>query len=158
MRKASVREAADNLLAIVKADRTWSEDAARQQLLQFFEAWGTTDEVDAGQPPQAVVAAVFVMPGARIALSRLAVRILPLHIDYDVPVVLDPEVSFCRREMQATVSRPTSRTTVPVFPLSAALLLPGGRMPLNIFEPRYHSDDRRGDGRKAADRHDPAGA
>jgi len=27
--------------------------------------------------------------------------------------------------------------TVSVFPLSAALLLPGGRMPLNIFEPRY---------------------
>ena len=26
---------------------------------------------------------------------------------------------------------------VPVFPLNAALLLPGGRMPLNIFEPRY---------------------
>ncbi|MCV3239185.1 LON peptidase substrate-binding domain-containing protein [Mesorhizobium sp. ZC-5] len=28
-------------------------------------------------------------------------------------------------------------TVVAVFPLSAALLLPGGRMPLNIFEPRY---------------------
>ena len=27
--------------------------------------------------------------------------------------------------------------TVPVFPLSAALLLPGGRLPLNVFEPRY---------------------
>jgi len=27
--------------------------------------------------------------------------------------------------------------TVPVFPLEGALLLPGGRMPLNIFEPRY---------------------
>ena len=27
--------------------------------------------------------------------------------------------------------------TLPLFPLSAALLLPGGRMPLNIFEPRY---------------------
>lgn len=26
---------------------------------------------------------------------------------------------------------------IPVFPLSAALLLPRGRMPLNIFEPRY---------------------
>ncbi|WP_157014365.1 LON peptidase substrate-binding domain-containing protein [Mesorhizobium xinjiangense] len=26
---------------------------------------------------------------------------------------------------------------IPVFPLSAALLLPGGRLPLNIFEPRY---------------------
>lgn len=27
--------------------------------------------------------------------------------------------------------------TLPVFPLAGALLLPGGRMPLNIFEPRY---------------------
>lgn len=27
--------------------------------------------------------------------------------------------------------------TVPVFPLSGALLLPGGNMPLNVFEPRY---------------------
>lgn len=27
--------------------------------------------------------------------------------------------------------------TIPVFPLPGALLLPGGRMPLNIFEPRY---------------------
>jgi Lon protease-like protein len=26
---------------------------------------------------------------------------------------------------------------IPVFPLSGALLLPGGRLPLNIFEPRY---------------------
>jgi putative thioredoxin len=37
-------EAADNLLAIVKADRTWKDDGARAQLLQFFEAWGMTDE------------------------------------------------------------------------------------------------------------------
>ncbi|BCM22529.1 LON peptidase substrate-binding domain-containing protein [Mesorhizobium sp. J8] len=28
-------------------------------------------------------------------------------------------------------------TAIPVFPLAGALLLPGGRMPLNIFEPRY---------------------
>lgn len=28
-------------------------------------------------------------------------------------------------------------SSVPVFPLSGALLLPGGQMPLNIFEPRY---------------------
>ena len=27
--------------------------------------------------------------------------------------------------------------TVPVFPLPGALLLPGGQMPLNIFEPRF---------------------
>jgi len=38
------QEAADNLLAIVKADRTWNDDGARAQLLKFFEAWGMTDE------------------------------------------------------------------------------------------------------------------
>lgn len=27
--------------------------------------------------------------------------------------------------------------TLPIFPLAGALLLPGGRLPLNIFEPRY---------------------
>ncbi len=27
--------------------------------------------------------------------------------------------------------------TLPVFPLTGAVLLPGGRLPLNIFEPRY---------------------
>jgi uncharacterized protein len=26
---------------------------------------------------------------------------------------------------------------LPVFPLTGVLLLPGGRLPLNIFEPRY---------------------
>jgi putative thioredoxin len=35
--------AADHLLAIVKADRTWREDGARAQLLQFFDAWGLMD-------------------------------------------------------------------------------------------------------------------
>lgn len=38
------QEAADNLLAIVKADRAWNDDGARAQLLKFFEAWGMTDE------------------------------------------------------------------------------------------------------------------
>ncbi|MEP9374570.1 thioredoxin [Mesorhizobium sp. KR1-2] len=38
-------EAADNLLAIIKADRAWNDSAARTQLLQFFEAWGMADEV-----------------------------------------------------------------------------------------------------------------
>ena len=37
-------EAADNLLAIVKADRAWRDDGARAQLLQLFEAWGMADE------------------------------------------------------------------------------------------------------------------
>jgi len=37
-------KAADSLLAIVKADRGWNDDGARNQLLQFFEAWGMTDD------------------------------------------------------------------------------------------------------------------
>lgn len=36
-------EAADELLAIMRADRTWNDDGARMQLLQFFEAWGNSD-------------------------------------------------------------------------------------------------------------------
>jgi Lon protease-like protein len=31
----------------------------------------------------------------------------------------------------------TLPATIPIFPLSGALLLPRGRLPLNIFEPRY---------------------
>jgi len=36
-------EAADALLEIVRTDRAWNEDAARLQLLKFFEAWGFDD-------------------------------------------------------------------------------------------------------------------
>jgi len=36
-------EAADALLAIIKRDRQWNDEAARKQLLQFFEAWGLMD-------------------------------------------------------------------------------------------------------------------
>jgi putative thioredoxin len=38
-------EAIDHLVDIVKRDRNWNEDAARKQLLQFFEAWGPMDEM-----------------------------------------------------------------------------------------------------------------
>ena len=40
----------------------------------------------------------------------------------------------------------------PVFPLSGALLLPGGQLPLNIFEPRYlaMTEDALGQGRLLA--------
>lgn len=37
-------EAVDQLVAVIKADRTWNDDGARKQLLQFFEAWGPMDE------------------------------------------------------------------------------------------------------------------
>lgn len=35
--------AAEQLLDIVRRDRAWNEEAARKQLLQFFEAWGAKD-------------------------------------------------------------------------------------------------------------------
>jgi len=35
--------AADALLEIIRRDRTWNEDGARKQLLQFFEAWNLMD-------------------------------------------------------------------------------------------------------------------
>ena len=36
-------EAAEALLTIIRADRGWNDDAARLQLLKFFEAWGFDD-------------------------------------------------------------------------------------------------------------------
>jgi putative thioredoxin len=42
--KGKRAEAAEHLMAIVKRDRKWNEDGARKQLVQFFEAWGPTDQ------------------------------------------------------------------------------------------------------------------
>ena len=36
-------EALEHLLEIVRRDRKWNEEAARKQLLQFFEAWGSKE-------------------------------------------------------------------------------------------------------------------
>ena len=36
-------QAADALLEIIRRKRDWNEDAARLQLLKFFEAWGFDD-------------------------------------------------------------------------------------------------------------------
>lgn len=38
------QSAADALLAIIRKDRGWEDGKARQQLLQFFEAWGPLDQ------------------------------------------------------------------------------------------------------------------
>ena len=42
--KGKRKEALDHLLEIVRRDRKWNDDGARKQLVQFFEAWGPTDE------------------------------------------------------------------------------------------------------------------
>jgi putative thioredoxin len=38
-------EALDQLLAVVRKQRDWNDDAARKQLVKFFEAWGPKDEL-----------------------------------------------------------------------------------------------------------------
>jgi putative thioredoxin len=43
---AGRREAAcEQLLDIIRRDRTWEDEAARKQLVKFFEAWGHKDPV-----------------------------------------------------------------------------------------------------------------
>jgi putative thioredoxin len=42
---AGNRDAAtDELIFVIKKDRTWNDDGARKQLVSFFEAWGPKDE------------------------------------------------------------------------------------------------------------------
>jgi putative thioredoxin len=41
--KGDREAAADHLLEISRRDRTWNDDGARKQLLQFFDAWGLMD-------------------------------------------------------------------------------------------------------------------
>jgi putative thioredoxin len=42
--KGQRQDALDHLISIVKRDRKWNDDGARKQLVQFFDAWGPTDE------------------------------------------------------------------------------------------------------------------
>jgi putative thioredoxin len=42
--KGKRAEALEHLISIVKRDRKWNDDGARKQLVQFFDAWGPTDE------------------------------------------------------------------------------------------------------------------
>jgi putative thioredoxin len=37
------QKAVDHLIEIVRRERAWNEEAARKQLVQYFEAWGPTD-------------------------------------------------------------------------------------------------------------------
>ncbi|MGA8320863.1 MAG: thioredoxin [Xanthobacteraceae bacterium] len=37
-------DALEQLISIVKRDRKWTDDGARKQLVQFFDAWGPADE------------------------------------------------------------------------------------------------------------------
>lgn len=38
-------EAIEELITIIKRERGWNDEAARKQLVQFFEAWGPKDEM-----------------------------------------------------------------------------------------------------------------
>lgn len=43
--KGEKQQAADHLLEIIRRERSWNDDAARKQLLSFFEMFGATDPV-----------------------------------------------------------------------------------------------------------------
>jgi putative thioredoxin len=38
-------EAIEQLVQVIRRDRSWNDDGARKQLVQFFEAWGPKDEM-----------------------------------------------------------------------------------------------------------------
>lgn len=38
-------DAIEHLIQVIRKDRTWNDDGARKQLVQFFEAWGPKDEM-----------------------------------------------------------------------------------------------------------------
>jgi putative thioredoxin len=38
-------DAIEHLIQVIRKDRTWNEDGARKQLVQFFEAWGPKDDM-----------------------------------------------------------------------------------------------------------------
>jgi putative thioredoxin len=46
--KGRREDAATALLDIIRKDRSWSEDGARKQLIQFFDAWGPLDKATIG--------------------------------------------------------------------------------------------------------------
>ncbi len=41
--KGQREQAMDHLFEIVRKDRVWNDDAARKQLVEFFDAWGPKD-------------------------------------------------------------------------------------------------------------------
>ena len=62
---AGEREAAiDQLLDIIRRDREWNEEAARKQLLKFFEAIGLRRSADGRGAPAPLLDPVLLMPGA----------------------------------------------------------------------------------------------
>ena len=120
------------------ATAAWNEEAARKQLVQFFEAWGPKDPATA--------------KGASACHPCFSPKLLAgLHRErcWPWPSWLGTG---------ATSGRTICPASIPVFPLSGALLLPNGQMPLNIFEPRYLAMVDAALGRRPPDRHDPAGA
>ena len=45
--KGEREQAVEQVFAVMRRDRGWNDDAARKQLLEFFEAWGPADPVTA---------------------------------------------------------------------------------------------------------------
>ena len=107
------RRSGRQLVDIVKRDRTWNEDGARKQLLQFFEAWGYKDEAS-------IVGRASFQPCSSHKPGRGAHAqkpVMPMNPVYG--------------------SSKDCPETIPVFPLPGALLCGGADAAPTSAEPRY---------------------
>ena len=102
-RAASARRRSTSCSAMIKLDRNWNEEAARQQLLKFFEALGF-DRSAGRRRPQAAVDHPVLVSRAQPVRSRSS--------------------SSCPTRCRSSRCR-------------ACCCCRGGKLPLNIFEPRY---------------------
>ena len=132
--------AADQLLEIIRRDRSWNEEKARKQLLQFFEAWGPMRRGDAGRAAQVVVAAVFLTAGR---LGRAG-----------APHWRGMKAGKLRTTVRAG-DLPDEYSGVSAAGGAAAAGRPHAAQHLRAA---LSADDRRGARRPPADRHDPARA
>jgi Lon protease-like protein len=127
VRRRRPRGGVDQLLEIIHANRLERRGGA-QGLVKFFEAMGPTDPLT---PQRAAAPPSSVQLGADAARPDLARS----------PSI--PAIARCRGAADLSADR--------------AVLLPGGRLPLNIFEPRYLAMTRHPAAADAPHRHGAAG-
>ena len=70
--------AIDELLTLFKRDREWNEQAARKQLVKFFEAMGPTDPLTVERPAAALALRCFPEGDAGMS-ERVSATALPVN-------------------------------------------------------------------------------
>ena len=135
--RASATRRVDHLMEIVKRDRKWNDDGARKQLVQFFEAWGPTDEATiAGRSAcrRFCLRRCLISSGGH---AQDGERSMPMNVIYRGSADL-PEI-------------------IPVFPSGGRAAVAARPDAAQHFRAALSRDGRRFVARRpSADRHDPA--